>query len=293
MDKISDMMNAEENALNEGVGNNPSVSQQEEGSVAEEEAVATVKKMTKQPNGIAVKKKLIDSIVNVLMGLKYLDKSYRALQLYILDEANVLAYSSILEEEGFEEDLRLQLSNGRIHLGNNWQWQCFFKTDPPAIASKLGEGLWLALDGSSTPVKSYKAKVKAVAGKLTQEEFVLEETGRVYNIGRGADPRLDSGSPHHNHIAIASDEFDGITPEELTINRYVSRAHASIICEPGKGYALQVLPGGTPFKNNRTRILRTGGDTVDLNNTAVAYPLQNGDKIELGKNVILQFDIAE
>jgi hypothetical protein len=92
---------------------------------------------------------------------------------------------------------------------------------------------------------------------------------------------------------IAGDEWEQLTPEELKMNMHVSRAHASIICEPGKGFALKVLPGGTPFKNNRTRILRTGREPVDANNTAIAYPLENGDQVELGKSVILSFEIVD
>ena len=271
--KIADIMNAEETAPHREEKRNPG---------------KTVHKM----NSIEIRTNLILAILNALMGLKYSGKNCKVLQLFIQDNQPILALSAILEDPGFEQELRLQLINAGIRLGQSWQWQYFFKQEPPPVSTFLEDGLWLSLQGESRLTGS-RARIKAAFGKLTSEEFLIEEDGHQYNIGRGALPRLDNGTTHQNHIIIAGDDFEGITPGELETNRYVSRAHASIICEPGKGFALKVLAGGTPFKNNRTRILRAGREPVDANNTAIVYPLENGDQIELGKNVILDFTIID
>lgn len=110
---------------------------------------------------------------------------------------------------------------------------------------------------------------------------------KSYNIGRGKRPQTSNGMLRVNHIAID----DNPNCKEYEYNKHVSRCHAHI----GKGFNLYVDEGGTSLNNNRTRIQREGmNHFIDLNSdTKTPIPLQDGDIIELGKKVMLEFKFSD
>lgn len=136
-------------------------------------------------------------------------------------------------------------------------------------------------------VKRANVSVYGNKGSLIQPQYELSsevlkaEHGRYFNIGRGEYPDMDGKGYRQNHIAI-----DDV--KNLESNRFVSRAHARIGFSDKMGFYLQVEYGGSRLSGNRTRIFR-GEEKIEVENTEVKVPLQNGDLIELGKAVVLKF----
>lgn len=110
---------------------------------------------------------------------------------------------------------------------------------------------------------------------------------KTYNIGRGKRILTSNGMLRVNHIAI--DENPDC--KEYEYNKHVSRCHAHI----GMGFTLYVDEGGTSLNKNRTRIQREGmNEYIDLmSDTKTPVPLQDGDIIELGKKVMLEFKFSD
>ena len=136
-------------------------------------------------------------------------------------------------------------------------------------------------------VKRANISIFGGKGSLMQEQYELssetleKESKKYYNIGRGEFPDIEGGRYRQNHIAIDD-------KNNLETNRYVSRAHAHIGFSETIGFYLQVEYGGSRLSGNRTRIFR-GEEKIEVENLEVKEPLQNGDLIELGKAVVLQF----
>ena len=74
----------------------------------------------------------------------------------------------------------------------------------------------------------------------------------------------------------------------LDKNKYVSRAHARIGYSENIGFYLQVEYGGSRLSGNRTRIFRDE-EKIEVENVDMKEPLHDGDLIELGKAVLLQY----
>lgn len=136
-----------------------------------------------------------------------------------------------------------------------------------------------------------KAKISILEGKgnLFNETYELSSeeltkgNKKFYNIGRGQNPTMESGNYRHNHIAID----DSINHE---INGCVSRAHARIGFSETIGFYIQVEYGGSRISGNRTRIIRND-EKIEVENTNVKEPLLDGDLIELGKAVVLKYNV--
>ena len=136
-------------------------------------------------------------------------------------------------------------------------------------------------------VKRARISIFGGKGSLLQEHYELssemleKEHRKYYNIGRGEYPKMEGGSYRQNHIAIDDEN-------NLETNKYVSRAHARIGYAEIIGFYLQVEFGGSRLSGNRTRIIR-GENKIEVENVEVKEPLHDGDLIELGKAVVLQF----
>lgn len=124
-------------------------------------------------------------------------------------------------------------------------------------------------------------------GSLLQEKYELsnevlkKEHRKFYHIGRGEHPDMEDGSYRQNHIVIDD-------KNNLDKNRFVSRAHARIGYSENIGFYLQVEFGGSRLSGNRTRIFRDE-EKIEVENVDMKHPLHDGDIIELGKAVLLQF----
>lgn len=121
-------------------------------------------------------------------------------------------------------------------------------------------------------------------GSLLEKVYRLpsNENGK-YFIGRGDEKR-------ENDIIIENSP----TSEFWEFNKYVRSAHAHITYQKKEGFLLWADRDGTAAFGSRTRIYRKGEQTpIDVTNENVPQLLCDGDKIELGKHVVLLFIIVE
>ena len=136
-------------------------------------------------------------------------------------------------------------------------------------------------------VTAQKATLTVCRGKgsLEKDPFVVDpaEKGR-YRIGRGETSNRPDYTFRINDIIIRTDDPDEAVQN---LNNHVSSAHADLICREGRFY-LQALPSGALSGCNPTRIVRDQSP-VNLDQMGIDYPLQDGDLIELGNSVLLEF----
>ena len=157
----------------------------------------------------------------------------------------------------------------------------------------VGSGSRIFLQLTSNPqtqvIKKAVIAIFGNAGSLKKEKYVLsademkEKRIPAYNIGIGEFPKMHSGF-RKNHIAIDDDTSSNMIDK----NKFVSRTHAHIGYSDKCGFYLQVEREGTRLMGKRTRIFR-GDQIIEMDNIQVKEPLQNGDLIELGKAVVLQY----
>lgn len=138
-----------------------------------------------------------------------------------------------------------------------------------------------------------KATITIVKGKgdLIKDKYelssdaLLKGNKKFYNIGRGENPTMDNNEYRHNDIAI-----DSINNQK--VNGYVSRAHARIGYSETIGFYIQVERGGSRLYDSRTRIIRDE-EKIEVENINVKVPLVDGDLIELGKAVVLRYNVEQ
>lgn len=238
---------------------------------------------------IGSKQQILELIINYLIPLSEKSHNFDVLELYIYNCDNNLAVLNILQDDTFENDLRYKLKNANIDLGYKCKWQVITDQSPPEKANQIAPCLSLNIVYESNRINK-TAQITALEGRLTQDKVILNSDKYIYNIGRGAKPKLDNGTYHTNDIIIEDNSTNDNSDDALKKNRYVSRAHALIAIKDG--FVLRVLTGGCQISDNRTRILRNStNEIIEVNNTIIDYPLLDGDQIELGKSVILEFKI--
>jgi len=126
-------------------------------------------------------------------------------------------------------------------------------------------------------------------GSLECDPFIIDSSQKTrFRLGRGETSSRSDYSYRINDIIIRTDDPDA---DVQNLNNHVSSAHADIVCRDGR-FFLQVLPSGSSSGNNSTRIVRDQ-TPVSLDQVGVDYPLSNGDLIELGGSVLLEFRLVK
>lgn len=151
---------------------------------------------------------------------------------------------------------------------------------------KLNPGKVSVTFQETRPV-SEKAVVKVYWGKGSLMDGACEIDPSAmtrWRIGRGQTSNRPDYSFRANEIVIRTDDPD----EDIqALNNHVSSAHADLVYREGR-YYLQVLPSGSVAGNNSTRIIRDQRP-IPVEQPGIEYPLRDGDLIELGGSVLLEF----
>ena len=136
-----------------------------------------------------------------------------------------------------------------------------------------------------------KATVRILKGHgSTQQEAYLLDSGKrtVWHIGRGEES-TKGGGIRVNDIVIRTDEPDEGLQRQ---NNCVSSSHADIIAQDGRFFIKAMRSGCRPEGGSLTKIIR-GEQTDELRDTLTLHPLLDGDILELGKAVMLRFEVGE
>ncbi|GAB6120560.1 FHA domain-containing protein [Dysgonomonas termitidis] len=247
---------------------------------------------------VTFRSNLIEAIVNKLRPQAFADKVDGYYTLYVAGTNDDLNYQAEINKADFLNDLLLALENANITAVANVPWT--IKTElPPENAAGISEVMpgirlqYVNKVAEATPAQPVHTKARVSIwhgrGSLVQNSYQLDSTKqKTYNIGRG---EFNEETFHENHIVINDRESN---PDKNELNTYVSRMHAKIVFVEGKGFCLQVLPGGSKLASNgRTRIIHGEDSSVEAQNLNVRYQLFNGDIIELGRKVLLKFETAD
>ena len=199
-------------------------------------------------------------------------------------------YQTEVRKQDFIKRLRKAFDDADLsEVGSNAQW--IVKTEALPEGSdfyRIDEGIYLDIrpfveQQEEIPMNiPTKARISIAdnSGSLFRPEYLLDaEMQQIWQIGRGEKDRTDK----KNHIAINDNEKD----KRYENNKYVSSAQAQIIFLEGKGFCLKSLND-----NNRNIVYRNEARISDLQDLrSVSVPLKDGDYIELGKKVLLKFEI--
>ena len=194
----------------------------------------------------------------------------------------------------FQAELSRQLADNYITLPKSWQFEYEFFTDELPVSTYRDGNLGLVVVDKSKPDSSpLLARIVALVGQMEQAEYVLDSTQKAtFCIGRGHTTQTASGRVRTNDIVILNDDDAGFDPQKGAGNGAVSRAHATIRFDMiQKRYALLVDPGGLPAGGNKTKIIHPNDAMERADIAGMSYPLQDGDQIELGGEVMLLFEL--
>ena len=154
---------------------------------------------------------------------------------------------------------------------------------------KLNPGKVFVTFRQEETVSSNKAVLSICRGKgsMAKSSYTLDPSVKTrYRIGRGEDSTRPEYSFRVNDIVIRTDDAD---KKVQSLNNHVSSAHADLVYQEGRFY-FQVLPPGCAVGGNITRIVRDQ-KPFELDNPSISYPLSDGDLIELGGAVLLEFKL--
>ncbi|GAB3999070.1 hypothetical protein GCM10028807_48280 [Spirosoma daeguense] len=194
----------------------------------------------------------------------------------------------------FQAELSRQLADNYITLPKSWQFEYAFFTDTlPDVTYREGNLGLFVVDKSKPDNSPHLARVTALVGQLEQPEYILDSTkNTTFCIGRGRSTQTASGRVRTNNIVILNDDEPGFDAKKGAGNGAVSRAHATIRYDLIQNrYVLLVDPGGLPAGGNKTKIMHPNDSMERADIAGMSYPLQNGDQIELGGEVMLLFEL--
>ena len=243
-------------------------------------------------SSIALRRDLIGKIVNddFIQSLWDSDKITDIFVLWF----TAVEFQIEVRKADFLNALKKALDDSELKAVSVASWIIESKTLPTSGKTdfrNIAEGIFLeirnsAFNSSIESPKSVcsKAKISIVAdsGTLVNKICHLDaDIQKSYQIGRGVKDKTG----RTNHIAI-SDNVEDVYYEH---NRYVSSAHAQIVFIASKGFCLKSLNN-----QNRTIVYRNGNRVADIKDLyAISLPLQDDDRIELGKKVSLIFKIQQ
>jgi hypothetical protein len=192
----------------------------------------------------------------------------------------------------FQRELNRLLADNYIILPKNWRFDyALFAEEWPTTTYREGNLGLLVEDQSKSDAAPLLARIVALVGQTEQAEYLLDSSQKsLFCIGRGHTAQTNSGRVRTNDIVILNDDDAGFDPDKGAGNGAVSRAHATIRYDAGqRRYTLLVDPGGLPASGNKTKLLHPDGSIERADIAAMSYPLQDGDQIELGGEVVLLF----
>lgn len=239
--------------------------------------------------GIDTEEALLDGIVGVFHAAFKGRKEVFADKTFTLWATDQLVYN-IVAKPDFSTQLSVKLGDEGF---KGVHWNITRIDEPPQnhFFHPVKEHLFLQVETNET-VKppTRKAKISAVKGKgaLVKKSYTLNpEVRKKYNIGIGALPDMQGKRVRENHIAID----DNTDSPQYENNKYVSRTHAHIGFSEKYGFYLQVDIGGSrAHLGSRTQVFRGENTPIEVENIDLPVPLQNGDFIVLGKQVMLHFE---
>ena len=242
-------------------------------------------------NAIDFREELIEKIVknSFFRRYKFDETITHPFSLWVTTEGP--NYQTVVRKPDFIRRLQKAFDDAELsEVGSRANWNVKAESLPQdADFYKIDEGIYLDTrpiaeqpddQPQNVPTKA-RISIAENSGSLLQRDYQLDaDKQQIWQIGRGEKDRTE----RKNHIAIRDNKED----RRYENNKYVSSAHAQIFFIADKGFFVKSLND-----NNRTIIYRRENRIADLQDThSVSVPLQDGDRIELGKKVLLKFEFV-
>lgn len=202
----------------------------------------------------------------------------------------------------FEDDLKRELTNAFLEKIGSKSLQIILKPKSETegclclidnqVYYKWGKTDQADEDSSQeAPYVRVQATISIIdgTGSMVMPTYTLDsDIKKVYHIGRGVTSRK-GGKYRVNDIVIKDKETD---QDLLERNAFVSNAHADIVFKNNKCYLKAAIGGCRAIGGSPTKVVRDEKAT-ELKDTNLLYPLEDGDIIELGKNVLLIYALSD
>ncbi len=202
----------------------------------------------------------------------------------------------------FEDDLRRELTNAFLEKIGSKSLQIILKpkSETEDCISLIDNQVYYKWGKDDTSVDDkpkeipYERVVGSVSiiegtGSMMKPYYILDsDCKKIYHIGRGVTSKK-GGKYRMNDIVIKDKEAD---QELLQCNAHVSSSHADIVFKNNRFYLKAAIGGCRATGGSPTKIVRDEKAT-ELRDTAILYPLEDGDIIELGKNVLLIYALSD
>ena len=219
----------------------------------------------------------------------------KAIRLYILanskEEETLINIALYGEKPGAfkEEELERKLSDHYINPDAGWIFE--FKIVKDQVPDCMTKTATMGLDviKESVLATNYsKAKLIVLSGQAENEEYILDPAVKPkFKIGRGKNPVLATGMMHTNDIVFIAKEEPAFDEQKGNANLTVSRFHASIVFKPGQNrFYVSAESGGAASK---TKLFTENGKMIRLEIPGALHELADGDQVELGGSVRIQF----
>lgn len=194
-------------------------------------------------------------------------------------------------DDTMKQQLRLSLDNAMLETIGRKRLEINFTTKqnlPKGARMIVADTLYYSFISAPAVKKQVKARITVIegTGSMAKKEYVLDSTAKdVYHIGRGPMSRKP-GAIRPNDIVIRDCDPDNDLQKR---NDHVSSAHADIVARNG-GFFIKALRWGCrPMGGACSKLIYDGAEH-EIMDTTMNYRLADGYLIELGKNVMLQFN---
>ena len=185
----------------------------------------------------------------------------------------------VLNDKEFINRLRVAFDNASFYsLGSGKILLKQGRPEEDAVATELEKDVyWFSYAADGVRLTPAVLTIRDGEGSFEGQSACTLDPGEKdrWHLGRGRISRKD-GIFRQNDVVI-----DG--------NDYVSSSHLDILIRDEK-YYVKVMPSGCrPAGGSPTKIVR--GDAVnELTDTHALYPLQDGDFLDLGKSLLIEFN---
>ena len=202
----------------------------------------------------------------------------------------------------FEDDLKRELTNAFLEKIGSKSLQIILKpkSETEDCISLIDNQVYYKWGKADTSVDDkpieipYERVIASVSiiegtGSMMQPSYVLDsDRKKIFHIGRSVTSRK-GGKYRVNDIVIKDKEADH---DLIECNAHVSSTHADIVFKNNKFYIKAAIGGCRTIGGSPTKLVRDEKAT-ELRDTNLLYPLEDGDIIELGKNVLLVFSLTD
>lgn len=238
----------------------------------------------------------IQAIINAMSAIKYSDVRLSEIHLHlrkVKQDPTSLAVESLFKNEKFMESLKYKLTDAGIHYMDDIKVKIMYSSAQIDNYTKLAPDLSIQALTFEDSKKLQKLIITALTGILWENEVELVPRKKPYFIGRCKMPELDKSAKIINDIAFVGPEENDDPRYE--VNRYVSRSIAKIVYNDKTGNFEVMRSNLINNKQHVIKIIRIadGVQQISINNTEVAYPLQDDDQIVFNDRVALLVNVAD